>query len=150
VYPVLDVSVKPVEFQIRTERMHREAEYGVAAHWLYKNHAEAEAEDRRQLEWLRELLPLGESACSHAEFINRLHRQVYDNRLVVLQGARQPRRLPANATVRDLIERLGQPSESEVIVRVDGTPQPPDYPLQDGDSVDLSILAGDGEGAGKP
>jgi len=80
VYPVPDISVKPVEFQIRTEAMHREAEYGVAAHWLYKDQAEAEAEDQRQLEWLRELLPNGKETFDHAAFVEHLHRQVYDDR----------------------------------------------------------------------
>jgi len=39
VYPVPDISAKPVEFHVRTEAMHREAEYGVAAHCWYKNQA---------------------------------------------------------------------------------------------------------------
>ncbi len=82
VYPVPEVSVKPVEFQIRTEKMHRQAEYGIAAHWLYKGQtqAEAEAEGERQLAWLRDLLPQGENGLDHAEFVERLHRRVYDDR----------------------------------------------------------------------
>jgi GTP pyrophosphokinase len=80
VYPVPDVSVKPVEFQIRTEEMHRQAEYGVAAHWLYKDQEDAKAEDQRQLERLRELLPEGDQTFDLAAFLDRLHRQVYDER----------------------------------------------------------------------
>ena len=71
VYPVPEVSAKPVEFQVRTERMHREAEYGVAAHWLYKNHVEAEEEDRRQLDRLRELLPHEDETVDPGEFVER-------------------------------------------------------------------------------
>jgi len=77
VYPVPDVSSKPVEFQIRTEAMHREAEFGVAAHWLYKSEEEAQASRDEQLQWLRGLLPQHEEAASHAEFIEQLHRQVF-------------------------------------------------------------------------
>jgi GTP pyrophosphokinase len=75
VYPVPDASIKPVEFQIRTEAMHHQAEYGIAAHWLYKSQREAEAESQRQLEWLRNLLPPQEKALSIDEFLEHLHRR---------------------------------------------------------------------------
>jgi guanosine-3',5'-bis(diphosphate) 3'-pyrophosphohydrolase len=77
IYPVADVSHKPVEFQIRTQAMHRQAEYGVAAHWRYKNAEEAQANSDRQLQWLRGLVPQREKAASHAEFIEHLRRQVF-------------------------------------------------------------------------
>lgn len=88
VYPIPDASIKPVEFQIRTEAMHREAEYGIAAHWLYKNESEAEAEGQRQLEWIRSLLPAGGENASHAEFVDHLHQQVCGNRLDILSNTK--------------------------------------------------------------
>lgn len=94
VYPVPDVSVKPVEFQIRTEEMHREAEYGVAAHWLYKDVEEAEGENRRQLKWLRGLLPEGDAPIDHAAFVRHLHRHVYGDRLTIRGHDGEPPRLP--------------------------------------------------------
>jgi len=83
VYPVPDISHKPVEFQIRTEGMNRQAEFGIAAHWLYKSQDEAALDSEQQLQWLRSLLPQHTRASSHAEFIEGLHRQVFDDRLVV-------------------------------------------------------------------
>jgi len=80
VYPVPDISRKPVEFQIRTETMHREAEFGIAAHWLYKSEAEAKVHSDRQLQWLHSLLSQRERAASHSEFIECLRQQVFGDR----------------------------------------------------------------------
>lgn len=99
VYPVPDASVKPVEFQIRTEVMHHQAEHGIAAHWLYKSQRELEAESQRQLEWLRGLLPPQEKTFSLDEFLEHLHRQVYEDCLVGFRGEDQRMRLPADTTV---------------------------------------------------
>lgn len=77
IYPVPDVSLKPVEFQIRTLAMHREAEFGAAAHWLYKSESEALQASEQQAEWLRGLLAQREQATTHAEFIEQLCRQVF-------------------------------------------------------------------------
>jgi GTP pyrophosphokinase len=93
VYPVPDVSAKPVEFQIRTEAMHREAEYGVAAHWLYKNEAEAEAEEQRQLEKLRQLLPDEGEELDLGAFLHRLQRRVYDDAVMVAPDHERSMRL---------------------------------------------------------
>ncbi len=139
VYPVPDVSAKPVEFQIRTQAMHREAEYGVAAHWLYKDQARAEAENERQLERLQRLLPPDEDPLGHAEFIERLHRQVDDDRLVVFLGKERAIRLPAGATVGDLVRYLGSDDDGEIRVEVNGRAHPPQYPLGDGDTVDVGL-----------
>ncbi len=79
VYPVPELSHKPVEFQIRTESMHREALFGVAAHWLYKSDEEARASGAGRLEWLRSLMAQRDRADSHAEFIQHLRQQVFDN-----------------------------------------------------------------------
>lgn len=139
VYPVPDVSVKPVEFQIRTEEMHRQAEYGVAAHWLYKDRAEAEAEDRRQLERLRHLLPKSDKTFDLTTFLDRLHRRIDDDRLVVFRDNGHAMRLPANTTIGDLVRQLSASSDREILVQVNGVSHPPDYPLRDGDSIDLKV-----------
>lgn len=80
VYPVPDISRKPVEFQIRTASMHREAEFGIAAHWLYKNEEEAQIHSDRQLQWLRSLLSQRERVTSHSEFIEGLRQQIFGDR----------------------------------------------------------------------
>jgi len=137
VYPVPDVTVKPIEFQIRTEEMHREAEFGVAAHWLYKDQAEAEAEDRRQLERLRKLLSEGRDSVDVDAFLDRLHRQVRDERVVVFGGDGRSLRLPANATVGDVARRMNQDGTLRQPIAVNGAVREPDYPIRDGDTIQL-------------
>ena len=139
VYPVPDISHKPVEFQIRTEAMHWEAEFGVAAHWLYKSGEETKVSSDRQLQWLRGLLSHHERSASHAEFIEHLHRQVFDDRLVVFDAAGQPIRLPAGTTVRNFAGQFSRSNGLESIVRVNGVVRPSDYPLRDGDTVELIV-----------
>ncbi len=90
VYPVHEISAKPIEFQIRTHAMHAEAEYGVAAHWLYKSESDANAECERQRHWLHALALQHEASTNHENFTERLHRLVYEQSLVVfLRGGRQ-------------------------------------------------------------
>jgi GTP pyrophosphokinase len=98
---VPDISYKPVEFQIRAEQMHQEAEFGVAAHWLYKSEGETRSDGEARLEWLRRLLARCEESVDHAAFIRQLHDQVSDDRLVMFGEDGQAVRLPVGATVDD-------------------------------------------------
>jgi GTP pyrophosphokinase len=82
-YPVPRLSYKPVEFQIRTVEMHHQAQYGPAAHWRYKRVAEMGPESEARLEWLCGLLRAREPASAPPAFIQRLYRQVFDDRLIV-------------------------------------------------------------------
>ena len=81
IYPVPDLSYKPVEIQIRTEAMHQEALFGIAAHWRYKIEEEAAQAHQGQLRWLRGLLAQHAEAVDHAEFIELLQRQVFSDSL---------------------------------------------------------------------
>lgn len=102
VYPVPEISHKPVEFQIRTEQMHQEAEFGVAAHWFYKSDQEAQPDEEARLGWLRGLLDQRQASVDHDAFIRQLHRQVFGDRLLVFGEDGQPVRLPPGAAVDDL------------------------------------------------
>lgn len=112
VYPVPEVSYKPVEFQIRTEQMHQEAEFGVAAHWFYKSDPEARSDEEARLTWLRRLLDQSQEFVDHDAFVRKLHHQVFGDRLLVFGENGQPVRLPAGATVDDL--RWIKPSDRAV------------------------------------
>ena len=139
VYPVRDMSDKPVEFQIRTELMHMEAEFGVAAHWRYKTGEEADTEDERQLEWLRGLQQHRDKASSHARFVEKLRKEVFEDHLVVFtKGGRQVR-LPADSTVRHFVQWLNRVPVERLWVKVNGEAQSLDHPLRDGDTVEFMM-----------
>jgi GTP pyrophosphokinase len=136
VYPVPDVSTKPVEFQVRTQAMHAEAEFGLAAHWLYRSKTEVEDENRRQRQWFKELEHHHEAAPDHRAFVAELKRLVYEQSLVVfVRGGRQVR-LPAGSTARDLLLRVSLRPEVVHSLRINAQPMPLDAQLEDGDTVE--------------
>jgi GTP pyrophosphokinase len=137
VYPVPDVSYKPIEIQIRTEGMHREALFGIAAHWRYKIEEEATQAHQGQLRWLRSLLAQHAEAVDHTEFIELLRRQVFSNNLLVFGKGGQPIWLPEGALVSDF-ERLVGAVEDDHVARVNGRIRPRDYALRDGDTMELT------------
>jgi GTP pyrophosphokinase len=136
VYPVHEISAKPIEFQIRTHAMHAEAEYGVAAHWLYKSEADANDECERQRHWLHALALEHEVSTNHEDFIERLRRLVYEQSLVVfLRGGRQVR-LSAGANARDLVEKIAHRPALIKDVRINAQPHALETLLHDGDTVE--------------
>ncbi|HEV2126091.1 MAG TPA: HD domain-containing protein, partial [Chloroflexota bacterium] len=66
---VIGLRGQPIEVQIRTSRMHKVAEYGVAAHWAYKQGLEDVAEIEKRLEWMKQLLDVDDTAESAGAFI---------------------------------------------------------------------------------
>lgn len=135
IYPVAGISGKPVEIQIRTEPMHRQAEYGVAAHWRYKYDKENTSSGQEHLQWLRSMLVRQKRTPDPMAFLRELRRQVFDDRLVIFDPAGRPLRFPEGSTVADLLERVVE-GEKGYIVRVNGLIQSPDHVLRDGDSVE--------------
>lgn len=137
VYPVREISHKPIEIQIRTELMHMEAEHGTAAHWRYKSETATEQTIQDQSQWIRGLIRQHEEAPSAEAFINRLHRQVFQNHLVVFGKGGRIVRLPERATVKSYLDKLNIPAAEDVSVKVNGVFVAIDRPLRDGDSVEV-------------
>jgi (p)ppGpp synthase/HD superfamily hydrolase len=136
VYPVPGISFKPVEFQIQTDAMHQQAQFGIAAHWRYKD-TEASLVQERQAQWLRSLPSQHDKAVNHAEFIECLRRQVYDFKLVIFGPGGRRMWLPQGSLVRDLYGRFDVNSEEGYVVKINGVICPPDHSLRDGDTVEL-------------
>lgn len=141
VYPVREISHKPIEFQVRTELMHLEAEHGTAAHWRYKSEAEAADRDRQRVQWMRGLAHQHADAPSSEAFIELLHRQVFQDHLVVFGNGGRIVRLAEKATVRDYLTIANIEAPQGAEVKVNGRTASLDHPFRDGDSVE--VLAGD-------
>jgi GTP pyrophosphokinase len=142
VYPVRQVSRKPVEFQIRTHWMHLHAEYGYAAHWRYKEVHGRTGEEGEG--WLSRLSHLGTEDGEEEgpdRFVQRLRRELMQPRIVIFGGDGSICRLPQGATVRDFLERQGVSPDQVSVVIVNGIPRPMDHPLSDGDAVELPSKA---------
>jgi RelA/SpoT family (p)ppGpp synthetase len=91
-----------VEIQIRTQEMHRLAESGIAAHWLYKSDDDkAEKFKARANEWVRDLLEIQQSAGDSLEFIDNLKVDLFPQEVFVFTPQGEIIKLPRGATVVD-------------------------------------------------
>ncbi len=137
VYPVPGISHKPVEIQIRTEAMHREAQFGVAAHWRYKSEKEAALDNEAQLRWLRKLLAQHEKEFDHAEFLEHLRRTVLRDDPLASQSERQAR-MPQATTVQDSGLLAVGPGEDAPTAKINGITEPATHCLQDEEALDVT------------
>ena len=94
---------QPIEIQIRTEEMHRIAEYGIAAHWKYKEGRTAEptTEVESRLTWLREVMEWQGDLKDSREFIDALKTELYSHELLVFTPRGKVISLPPEATPID-------------------------------------------------
>ncbi len=94
---------QPFEIQIRTEEMHRVAEFGIAAHWKYKEGRTDEAENNfeSRLSWLREVMEWQGDLKDSREFINALKTELYSHELLVFTPRGKVISLPPGATPVD-------------------------------------------------
>ena len=137
VYPVREITQKPIEFQVRTELMHTEAEHGVAAHWRYKFESNIPKVDRDQSQWMEGIVRQYEEAKSTEAFIDRLHRQVFQDNLVVFGNHGRIVRLAEKSNVTDYIKITNVYVPKGAVVKVNGKVAAMDSPLRNGDSIEI-------------
>ena len=89
------------ELQIRTHEMHRTADYGIAAHWLYKEDAKSADELDRHLTWFRQVLELQLDAKTPDEFLEFLKLDLYQDEIFVFTPTGHVIQLPKGATPID-------------------------------------------------
>jgi len=89
------------EVQIRTQEMHRTAEYGIAAHWLYKSEGKKGSEIEEHFGWFRQLLELQQDAHTPEEFLEFLKVDLYQDEIFVFTPKGDVKQLPKGATPID-------------------------------------------------
>ena len=92
---------QPFEIQIRTEEMHRTAEYGIAAHWKYKEQRENETSLDQRISWIREMMELQGGFKDSKEFMNTVKEELYSTELLVFTPQSKVISLPEGATPVD-------------------------------------------------
>ncbi|MEZ4379186.1 MAG: bifunctional (p)ppGpp synthetase/guanosine-3',5'-bis(diphosphate) 3'-pyrophosphohydrolase [Gemmatimonadales bacterium] len=127
------------EIQIRTREMHRTAEYGIAAHWLYKTASEAETDDLgRQLGWFRQLLELQQESASPEEFLEFLKVDLYHDEIFVFTPQGDVKQLPKGATAIDFAFHVHTDVGFRTTgARVNGRIAPLHRELRNGDTVEV-------------
>ena len=135
---VLCVDASPVEVQIRTYDMHHLAEYGVAAHWLYKEGEASDVQFEEKMRWLRQLLEWQRDVSGAEEFVESFKTDIFKNQVFVYTPKGDLKELPAGATPIDFAYRIHTEIGTRCIgAKVNGKLVPLHYALQNGDTVQI-------------
>src|SRR5215217_6685302 len=129
----------PVEFQIRTQEMHRTAESGVAAHWLYKN-GESNLTDLQQRthSWLQSLLDIQQQTGDSAEFLEHVKVDLFPDSVYVFTPKSKIIAMPRGATPIDFAYAIHTGiGDHTVSVTINGEPAPLRTELRNGDIVEI-------------
>lgn len=127
---------RPVEFQIRTEDMHRQAEYGIAAHWRYKAGKDAKAPD--DLSWLRQLLDWQREAEDPDEFLDSLRYDLASKEVYVFTPKGDVIALPVGSTPVDFAYSVHTDIGHRCVgARVNGKLVPLESHLSNGDVIEV-------------
>jgi len=125
------------EVQIRTQEMHRTAEYGIAAHWVYKDEHPSNELDQ-QLGWFRQLLELQQDTHSPEEFLEFLKINLYQDEIFVFTPQGDVKRLPKGATAIDFAfmvhTEVGLKCQG---AKVNGRISPLHRELKNGDTIEI-------------
>lgn len=136
----------PVEFQIRTWDMHRRADYGVAAHWKYKE-GRGDRSDPNELSWVRALNQWQRETEDPEEFLDDLLFSINADEVIVYTPKGDMLTLPVGATPVDFAYQVHTEVGHRCIgARVNGRLVPLESKLQTGDRVE--VLTSKAEGAG--
>jgi guanosine-3',5'-bis(diphosphate) 3'-pyrophosphohydrolase len=128
---------QPFEVQIRTWEMHRTAEYGIAAHWLYKDGAKPEKFDDK-LAWLRSVLDWQHDLKDAREFMESLRIDLFSDQVFVFTPKGAVIELPAESTPVDFAYRIHTDVGHRAVgARANGRIVPLDYRLRNGDIVEI-------------
>ncbi|CAK7012571.1 MAG: GTP pyrophosphokinase [Peptostreptococcus russellii] len=131
---------EPVEIQIRTHEMHNIAEYGIAAHWKYK---EGRADDEmskadERLQWLRRMMEWEKDVTDPHEFLDALKDDVFSAQVYVFTPQGDVIELPNEATPIDFAYRIhSKVGNACVGAKVNGRIVPLDYKLKNGEIVEV-------------
>ena len=143
---------KPLEVQIRTHEMHRHSEYGVAAHWRYKEGAKSGRSDPgydEKIAWLRQVLDWKDAVADAGEWLQQFKSSLFTDTIYVLTPQGKVIDLPRGSTPVDfayaLHTSLGHRCRG---ARVDGAMVPLNTPLESGQRVEIVALKQVGSSVG--
>jgi len=135
---VVGLQGEPLEIQIRTLEMHRTAEYGIAAHWRYKEGSRGDKDFDKKLAWLRQLLEWQHDLRDAREFMETLKVDLFADAVFVFTPKGDVYELPAGSVPIDFAYRVHtQVGHGCVGAKVNSRIVPLDYKLKNGDIVEV-------------
>ena len=127
----------PLEIQVRTRDMHEEAEYGIAAHWIYKKGKGGKA-DEEWLSWVRSLLDWQQDEADPREFMKTFRTDLFDDEVYVFTPKGEVKTLPAGATPIDFAYAVHTDVGHRTVgAKINGRIVPLHYRLKNGDFVEI-------------
>lgn len=131
----------PLEVQLRTKDMHKTAEYGIAAHWAYKEGKGVKPDKQsfeEKLTWFREILELQNEAHDAEEFVESLKVDLFSHMVYVFTPKGEVIELPNGSIPLDFAYRIHTEIGNKTVgARINGKMEPLDYQLKNGDIVEV-------------
>src|SRR6056297_2585180 len=135
---VIGPSGDPLEVQIRTHEMHKTAEYGIAAHWRYKEGKTTDNDYEEKLSWLRQLLEWQKDLQEPQEFMKALKIDLFEDEVFVFTPKGDVMSLPRGGTPIDFAYHIHtEVGHNCVGAKVNGKIVPLEYELNNGDIVNI-------------
>ncbi len=134
---------QPFEIQIRTHEMHKAAEYGIAAHWKYKDASDGKkvkAQEEEKLVWLRQILEWQRDSDDNKEFMNLLKSDLdlFSDNVYCFTPTGDVKNLPAGSTPIDFAYSIHSAVGNKMVgARVNGKLVTIDYVIQTGDRIEI-------------
>jgi guanosine-3',5'-bis(diphosphate) 3'-pyrophosphohydrolase len=142
-HTVVMCGATPLEIQIRTHEMHHIAEYGVAAHWRYKEGEEKDIHFEERISWLRQLIEWHREL-SGAEFLESIKTDIFIDQVFVFTPKGEIKDLPKGSTPLDFAYRVHTELGHRCIgAKVNGRLVPLNYQLKNGDVVEIISAKGE-------
>ena len=141
--PLIGNNGQPFEIQIRTQEMHKAAEYGIAAHWKYKDASDGkkvEAQEEEKLVWLRQILEWQRDSSDNKEFMNLLKSDLdlFSDNVYCFTPTGDVKNLPAGSTPIDFAYSIHSAVGNKMVgARVNGKLVTIDYVIQTGDRIEI-------------
>jgi guanosine-3',5'-bis(diphosphate) 3'-pyrophosphohydrolase len=130
---------QPLEIQIRTREMHRTCEYGIAAHWRYKEGGKIDQFENK-LSWLRALLEWQKDMRDSRAFMENLKLDLFDSQVFVFSPRGDVFSMPAGGTPIDFAYQVHTDVGNHCVgAKVNGRIVPLDYTLQNGDICEILV-----------
>jgi GTP diphosphokinase / guanosine-3',5'-bis(diphosphate) 3'-diphosphatase len=128
---------RPLEIQVRTREMHETAEYGVAAHWIYKGGRPGKHDDE-WTQWVKQLMDVGTDEADPREFMKTFRTDLFDEEVHVFTPKGQVKTLPAGSTPIDFAYAVHTDVGHRTVgAKVNGRIVPLHYRLRNGDFVEI-------------
>lgn len=134
---------QPFEIQIRTFEMHKAAEYGIAAHWKYKEASDgkkAETQEEEKLVWLRQILEWQQDMSDNREFMKLLKDDLdlFSDNVYCFTPTGEVKNLPAGSTPIDFAYYIHSAVGNKMVgARVNGKLVTIDYEIKNGDRIEI-------------